>query len=150
MPSYSFLDVVATIDGEGGNFSIKDGAADEGISIEPVGDKNVMTPGADGSVMHSLLASTASVVTLRLLKASPVNAQLMQMYNFQTASSARHGNNTITVSDPARGDLVTVTKAAFKKAPALTYAKEGGTVEWQFDAGETTYVLGNGAAEAAA
>jgi len=95
--------------------------------------------------MHSLLASTASTVTLRLLKTSPVNAQLMTMYNYQTATSARHGTNTITVSDPARGDLVTATKAAFKKAPSLTYAKEGGIVEWQFDCGETTYKLGNGA-----
>lgn len=144
MPSYSFMDVTATIDGEGGNFSIREGAGDEGISIEPVGDRNVMTPGADGSVMHSLVASTASTVTLRLLKTSPVNAQLMEMYNHQTASAARHGSNTITVEDPARGDSVTVNQAAFKKAPSLTYAKEGGLVEWQFDGGETIYKLGSG------
>lgn len=148
MSSYSFVDVTAVIDGEGGNFSIKEGAADEGISIEPVSDRNVMTPGADGAVMHSLAASTASTVTLRLLKTSPVNRQLMTMYNHQTASAARHGTNTITVSDPARGDLVTVSKAAFKKVPPLTYAKEGGTVEWVFDGGETTYVLGSGSAQA--
>jgi hypothetical protein len=144
MSSYSFLDVTATIDGEGGNFSIKDGAAEEGITVEPVGDKNVMTPGADGEVMHSLVASKASTVTVRLLKTSPINQQLMALFNYQTSSSSRHGTNTITVRDAARGDLVTVTDAAFKKVPALNYAKEGGTVEWVFDGGKTNYVLGSG------
>jgi hypothetical protein len=40
-----------------------------------------------------------------------------------------------------------VTKAAFKKVPPLSYGKDGGNVEWVFDGGETTYVLGSGAAE---
>lgn len=144
MPSYSFQDVTMTIDGEGGNFSVKEGAAPEGISIEPSGDQNTMTPGADGSVMHSLGASSASTVTVRLLKTSPVNNQLMTLFNYQTVSAARWGRNTITVEDTARGDMVTVTNAAFKKAPNLAYAQEGGTVEWVFDGGKTTYLLGSG------
>lgn len=147
MGAYSFLDVTATIDGEGGNFSLKGGVADEGITIEPAGDINEMTTGADGDVMHSLIASTASTVTVRLLKTSPVNQQLMTMLNYQRSSSARHGTNTITVRDAARGDLITATKAAFKKVPPLTYAKSGGMNEWVFDCGETTQILGNGQAE---
>lgn len=143
MPAYSFLDVSAAIEGPGGLFTITgSGNADEGIKIEPVGDKNTMTPGADGSVMHSLAASKACTVTITLLKTSPTNALLMAMYNFQTASSARHGQNTLTVRDAARGDLLTVNEAAFKKMPAISYAKEGGTVEWQFDGGEVLPVLG--------
>jgi len=150
MPAYSFLDCTATIDGEGGNFSIREGAANEGISIEAASDQNVMTVGADGSAMHSLSAASACTVTLRLLKTSPVNAQLMAMFNYQAASASRWGTNTITVEDPARGDLVTVTGAAFKKPPALTYASEGGTVEWTFDGEKTVYVLGKGASSAEA
>jgi hypothetical protein len=111
------------------------GNADEGIKIEPVGDKNTMTPGADGSVMHSLAVSKACTVTITLLKTSPTNALLVSMFNFQTASSARHGQNTLVVRDSARNDLHTITEAAFKKMPAITYAKEGGTVEWQIDGG---------------
>lgn len=147
MASYSFKDVTATIDGEGGNFSLKGGIAEEGITIEPTGDLNEMTLGADGEVMHSLLASTSSAVTVRLLKTSPVNQQLMNMCNYQRSSSSRHGTNTITVRDAARGDIITATKAAFKKIPSLAYAKSGGTNEWVFDCGETTHVLGNGQAE---
>lgn len=148
MSSYSFLDVTATIDGPGGNFSIKDGASDEGITIAQVNAKNTMTPGADSAVMHSLAASTASTITIRLLKTSPVNNQLMQLYNFQTTSAARHGKNTITVSDPTRGDIVTALTVAFNKIPDLNYAKEGGMHEWIFDAGQTTQILGTGTAEA--
>lgn len=146
MPSYSLKDVTMTIDGEGGNLSLKEGVGDEGISIEPTGDQNTMTSGADGTVMHSLSASSASTVTLRLLKTSPVNAQLMTMFNYQAGSSSRWGTNTITVEDSARGDLVTVTNAAFKKAPPLKYAKDGDVQEWAFDGGQTTYVLGKGVA----
>lgn len=144
MTAYSFLDVTATIDGEGGNFSIKEGAGDEGISIEPTGDQNTMTEGANGDVMHSLHASTSSTVTVRLLKTSPVNAQLMTMNKYQAASASRWGQNTITVEDTARGDLITVTNAAFKKIPPLKYAKDGDMVEWVFDGGNTTWVLGKG------
>lgn len=141
--AYSFQDVSVSIDGPGGLFAIDgSGVADEGITIEAVGDKNTMTPGADGAVMHSLAASKACTVTIRLLKTSPANAQLMSMYNFQTASSARHGRNTFVVRDAARGDLVTVNGAAFKKAPSLTYAKDGGLVEWAFDGAEMLPLLG--------
>jgi len=143
MPAYSLQDVSCSIDGPGGMFEIMgSGVAEEGINIEPVGDKNTMTMGGDGAGMHSLSASTASTVTIKLLKTSPTNAQLMGMYNFQTGSSARHGQNTIVVRDAARGDLVTLNEVAFKKIPPIGYAKEGGLLEWTFDAIETIPMLG--------
>ncbi|MDD1617321.1 MAG: DUF3277 family protein [Methylococcaceae bacterium] len=146
MATYSFLDVTAAIQGPGGSINLAAGAgsAEEGITIEAMEDKNIMTIGADGAGMHSLVANEASTVTVRLLKTSPINAQLSQMYNTQTASSANHGRNTITVRDSIRGDSITMTEVAFKKRPAINYAKEGGAVEWTFDAIKTTTVLGNG------
>lgn len=148
MPSYSFADIEATIDGPGGNFSIKDGTATEGISIDPVSDQSTMTTGADGSVMHSLAVGSSCTATVRLLKTSPVNNLLMELFKYQTASAARHGQNVITVRDAVRGDLVTITEAAIKRPSALTYAQEGGLNEWVFDGGKTDYVLGTGTAEA--
>ena len=150
MATYSFQDVVATISGVGGSINLAAGAgvAEEGITIEPMEDKSVMTIGADGSGMHSLVANEASSVTIRLLKTSPVNRQLQEMYNQQTKSSANHGKNTITVRDAVRGDNITLTEVAFKKRPTVTYAKEGGLMEWTFDAIKTTAVLGSGTPEA--
>lgn len=149
MATYSFQDVVAAIVGVGGSINMAAGAAvaEEGITIEAVADKNTMTIGADGSGMHSLAANEASTVTVRLLKTSPVNAQLQLMYNLQTKSSLTHGKSVITVRDVVRGDSITMTGVAFKKRPAINYAKEGGLVEWTFDAVKTTQILGVGTPE---
>lgn len=146
MSTYSFLDVVAAMNGPGGAVNIGAGAAvaEEGITVEAVEDKNTMVIGADGSGMHNLNAGEASTVTVRLLKTSPTNALLQTMYNAQTQSSLLHGKNTITIRDIARGDIITLQKVAFKKRPAISYAKEGGINEWSFDAIKTSQILGVG------
>lgn len=146
MATYSFLDVNATLAGPGGVINLAAGAAaaEEGITIEAAEDKNVMTVGADGQGQHSLVASDAALVTVRLLKTSPVNAKLMAMYELQSASSALWGQNVLTVTDSGRGDLSVIQAAAFKKKPALNYAKEGGIVEWTFDAIKANSILGQG------
>lgn len=143
---YSFLNCQASIAGPGGfsNLAAGAAAAEEGITIEASEDKNVMTIGADGQGQHSLIASNAATVTVRLLKTSPNNAILMVMYDLQTSSSALHGINVITVVDSARGDLTVIRSAAFKKKPTLTYAKEGGMMEWTWDAIVANTVLGAG------
>jgi len=149
MATYSFQDVVAAISGIGGSFPLAYGAgtAEEGITVEAVGDKSTMVIGADGSGMHSLAAGEASTVSVKLLKTSPVNAMLQTMYHIQTHSSITHGRNIITIVNVARGDSITLTGVAFKKRPAITYAKEGGTIEWTFDATNATQILGVGTPE---
>lgn len=143
---YSFLNISATLAGPGGILNLAAGAAvaEEGISIEPVEDKNVMTIGADGKGQHSLVASDACTVTVRLLKTSPLNAALMLMYNLQSASSALWGANVFTVTDSARGDYNVVQGCAFKKKPTITYAKDGAMMEWTFDGIAANSILGAG------
>lgn len=144
MAAYSFQDVNVAIAGIGGNFLLGSGAgaADEGISIAPVADKNTMTMGADGSSMHSMNPSTASTVTVRLLKTSPINAFLMAMYNTQSTSSALWGLNVITVTILQTGEVIALSSCAFKKHPNLDYAREAKSVEWTFDCGRTSSTLG--------
>lgn len=142
---YSFLDVQASIVGPGGAFSLGAGAgnSEEGITIESAGDKSGMQVGADGYGQHSLYGDKSGTVTIRLLKTSPVNRQLMQLYNFQTGSSATHGQNTINVSDPTRGDVVACLQSAFKKAPNVNFQKEAGFNEWVFDSIRIERTLGD-------
>lgn len=142
--TYSFLDVQAAIVGPGGSLPLGSGSgnAKEGITIEMVEDKNRMTIGADGSQMHSLIASQAARVTIRLLKTSPLNAALAGMYNYQTRSSLFHGISTLVVTDFVRGDVYTCTNVAFSKFPKNDYAEEAGMIEWVFDAGKAIPVLG--------
>lgn len=146
MSTYSFKDFAAAIVGPGGAFNLGNGsgAAEEGVTIEPVGDKNVMLVGADGSGVNSLRADDSVTVTVRLLKTSPINAALMLMLNFQKLSSLNWGKNVITLRDVARGDTIVCTQAAFKRVPSLNYAVEAGTNEWTFDAITSTVILGTG------
>lgn len=146
MSSFSFKDVAAAITGPGGtiNLGVGSGAAEEGITIEPVGDKNVMTTGADGTGQHSLRADDSVTVTVRLLKTSPVNALLSAMLNFQKLSSLNWGKNTITVRDIIRGDSININLCAFARTPAITYATEAGFNEWVFHGISQTQILGIG------
>lgn len=148
MSTYSFLDIQSTLVGPTGVLDLGSGAsvADEGISIEPAGDKNTMLIGADGEGMHSLHADKSGTVTVRLLKTSPTNAKLMAMYDMQTASSALHGQNLITVTNPVSGDVTTARSCAFKKKPPMKYAKDGDIIEWTFDAIKIDTILGEYAA----
>lgn len=145
MATYSFLDVSAAITGPGGAINLGQGAgpAEEGITVDPNNDINSLTVGADGTPMHSLHADKSGTVTVRLLKTSPVNAKLAQMYGFQTAVSSNHGQNTLAIVNNQTGDSITCQAVAFKKAPSLTYAKDGGMNEWTFDAGVIDRILGS-------
>lgn len=143
---YSFLNVNCAFAGPGAILNLAAGAAvaEEGITIEATEDKNQMTIGADGKGQHSLIASDACTVTIRLLKTSPQNAALMAAYDLQSASSALWGQNVFTITDSGRNDLTVVQAAAFKKKPTITYAKEGGMMEWTFDGIQANSVLGSG------
>lgn len=143
---YSFLNISCTMAGPGivANLAAGAAAAEEGITIEAVGDKNVMTIGADGKGQHSLIASDAAKVTVRLLKTSPLNAVLMNAYDAQSVSSALWGQNTFTITDSGRGDYTVLQNAAFTKKPEIKYAQDGGIMEWVFDAIAATSILGSG------
>lgn len=142
--TYSFQDVQATLVGPTGVINLGYGAAvaEEGIGIDPAGDKNTMMIGADGEGMHSLHADKSGTITVRLLKTSPTNSKLMAMYDAQALSSALWGNNLITVTNPVSGDVTTCRACAFKKRPGLTYKKDGDIVEWVFDSLKIDTVLG--------
>ena len=142
--TYSFIDVQASITGPGGSFSLGYGSgnAEEGITIVTAGDKNTMTVGADGEVMHSLHADKSGQVTIRLLQTSPVNAQLHMLYNAQTLDSRLHGKNLIAITQSVSGDVTTCRSCAFKKKPDLKYQKVGQIVEWVFDAAKIDTMLG--------
>lgn len=143
MGAYSFLEIKAAIEGPGGAFPISGtGNAEEGIAVEPTGDKNVMTVGADGEVMHSLKADKSGTVTVNLLRSSQTNAQLKSMYNLQTTNARLHGKNTIVITNMASGDVITCRHCAFAKDPANAYATEGGTIAWTFHAGKIDGLLG--------
>lgn len=134
MTTYSFLSVVGSITGPGGAFSVGSnaGVSEEGVTVENIEDKDDMKVGADGDIMHSLRAGNAARLTIRLLKTSPVNALLSNLYNFQRQNPANWGQNILVFSDIYRGDVETMTLAAFAKPSGNTYAKDANMMEWAF------------------
>lgn len=145
MSSYSFKDVYATLTDPTGTIiplsGLGSGVAEEGISIEPTGDKNTMTVGADGSVMHSLSADESGVATIRYLQTSHANGLLNLLYQKQTQSALLHGHNVLTVTNVAGKEVIVSRQCAFKKYPAIKYGKEGAIMEWTFDLGHVVPVL---------
>jgi hypothetical protein len=144
MSTYSFLDVNASLVGPGGSVNLGQGAAvsEEGISVEPTDDIDSMTVAADGTPMHSLHANKSGTVTVRVLKTSPVNQKLALLYALQTSFASSHGQNTVSISNSHTQDVITCQQVAFKRAPTITYAKEGGMNEWVFNAGIIDRTLG--------
>jgi len=143
--TYSFADVVCSITGPGGTFSLSESnVADEGITIEMTEDKSTMTTGATRGGMHSLHESRAGRVTIRLLKNSPTNRLLSDLYRYQTQSSAYFGQNTISLSNPIWQDDHVCAQCAFVRMPTNANAKDGGMMEWQFNALDIDSLLGDG------
>lgn len=146
MATYSFIDVTASLTGVGGTINLGNGAgnSEEGITVSMVESKNTMMIGADGTAMHSLHAGQGATITVTLLKTSPVNQLLSEMFNLQRVSSTAWGKNVITLRNNATGDVLTGTQAAFQKWPDLAYAKDGNTNAWVFDVGVVNGNLGAG------
>ena len=146
MATYSFLDVQAAIADDIASFDLgsQSGIAEEGITIAMDGDKGTLTFGADGTPMHSLHAAQGGTVSFRYQKTSPINYKLAQFYTQATTSSANYGNATITIRNPTRGDTITCTMCGMKKLPDNVNAKEGGMMDWVFNAGVIAQVLGDG------
>lgn len=142
--TYSFLEVVAAISGPGGviNLGSGAGAAKEGITVDAVADIDSMVIGADGSGMHSLVADKSARATIRLLKTSPANQLLSLMAAFQRSSAAQFGQNTISIVDQARGDVLTLRQVAFARIPSINYGSEAGMIEWTFNAVTFDLALG--------
>lgn len=144
MSTYSFLDVTASLTGPTGVIDLGQGSAnsEEGITVAMGGNKNTMTIGADGEVMHSLHADKSGTITVNLLKTSPTNKKLSLAYNAQSQSSATWGNNVIVIRNKVSGDIITARSVAFQKQPDNANAKTGNTMPWVFDCGKIDQVLG--------
>jgi len=146
MATYSFIDVHATLvdSATGANISIGSGSgvAEEGITVAQIDNVGHMQIGADATPMQVLQATRGARMTLRMLKTSPVNAQLMALVEAQRVSGALWGQNTITITEIATQDEVTLAKAAFEKIPDNNYDKTGKMFEWTFLVGDATQVLG--------
>jgi hypothetical protein len=143
--TYSFADVHAMLTGPGLVAILGDGSgsSEEGITFEPVDERDRMTIGADGTGMHSLSQNRSAKVRVRVLKTSPINSVLQLGLNYQSSFSGFWGVNRITVSNPVTGDQLTATGVAFERQPPNTWGKDSNLIEWSFTAIYASQTLGN-------
>jgi len=118
------------------------GNAKEGIDIAQLDEFGHLEVGADGTPMHSLHVNKAARITVRLLKTSPINNLLSLAAAYQRQSGALHGQNTLSIANPATGDFITCQKVGFEKVPDIKYAEDGGMIDWTFLGGITDVLLG--------
>lgn len=144
MKSYSFINTQCSLVGPGAALQLGygSGIAEEGITIEPAGDVNTMTIGADGQGFHNLHADRSGHITVRVLKTAPINGLLAAALAFQRTSAANWGQNTITTVNTAMGDTITAQQVAFSKIPTVEYSKDPRFNEWRFDAIDIDFGLG--------
>jgi hypothetical protein len=146
LPVYSFSDVHGLFVGPGGviPFGMGFGSADEGITFEQTEDKNKMTVGAGGDYMHALIMNDSAKASIHLLKTSPLNAALTQMFAYQKTSSLFWGKNLLSVTNPATGDQNSGAGVAFTRRPSNSYAKDPNQLVWDFEIGALYVTLGAG------
>lgn len=144
MKTYSFINTTCSMSGPGCalNLGYGAGASEEGITVEPAGDLNTMTIGADGEGFHSLHADRSGHITVRVLKSSPLNGLLAAVLAFQRTSAANWGQNTISLRNDALGDNIVAQNVAFAKIPTVEYNKDPKFNEWRFDAIRVDFGLG--------
>lgn len=144
--TYSFESVTAAIVGPNGAFSIGYGAAvDEGgISVEMAEDKGSLVVGSDGEAMHVLNAGRSGRITVRFLKTSPTNGLMQALYDLDTNDPSSYGQNTITITDTSRTELVIAQQCGQVRFPGVVYGKQGAPLEWSFNCAKIHHLLNAG------
>lgn len=142
---YGFQGISANLVGPGGNVDLAfgSGAAEDGLTFEPLADQSTVEVGADGFLAHSLSASTAHAITARYSKVSPETNKILQiMANLQQVNPSLNGTNILTLRDIYNGDTIICEFVAFTKWSPLNYARQAGKNEWTFVAARVQRLLG--------
>ena len=144
MATYSFMNITATLAGVTGVIDLGYGAAvtKEGITVTMAQERDAMTVGADGEVMHSLRMDKSGTIVVRLLYTSPQNAKLQAMFDLQTLTSTGWGMNVITIRNKDNDEVIVARDVAFARSPDRNYAEDGQFLEWSFNCGKIDAIIG--------
>lgn len=147
MTTYSFLDVALSISGPNISATIGGtgtGSAEEGFSVMFEEDSDVMTQGADGSVMHSLTAALRGRIELHILKTSPLNAQLSSAWALDRLNGSQQwAKNQLSVRNPVSGDTYSANECGIRKHADNNYAMRGNILTWVFNCSKIDPALGS-------
>ena len=112
------------------------------ISIEQRGDNTSVDRSADSHYMFSKINDDLCDITISVHQTSPLNSQLIKMYNFLRAAPSAAWNSIQINFDTVLGlpEVVNCNGVAFMKRSGKAYQSEGQNYTWAF-VGIVKYVL---------
>ena len=130
MPSYSFKNVAATLNGQQ-ILGFWDG--DDAVSVAPITDVGSMLIGADGVGLFSQSANEGATITLRLQHTSPAHRLLHQLWARQKARGVRVTGFPFAFIDADSGEGGATSQCYIQAAPSDSKGVAAGPREWVLD-----------------
>lgn len=135
--TYSFGDVVASLNFAGIIPIVITGQGTGSIDTSMSGEKTVHDVAADGSVMVSKILGNNGTIALSLQQTSSAHKLLLLWYNYiLNAPSNEWANNTITIRNNVLGETIVATGVSPQKLPDKPYQAQGQKVTWNLMAAE--------------
>jgi len=117
-----------------GVFPVESGRSDgDFIKISPKEDRYIARQGVDGETTRSDTGACIVRVTVTVMQTSSANAYFSALYNGDIAADGGAGVVPLGITDLGGRSLFASAEAWIPKMPDQTYAKEAGTIDWDFD-----------------
>jgi len=124
-----------------GTFKMGGFGEEGGVTVTRSEGKWVMTPGADGRVSRSYVASDAGTVAITLMQTSESNAVLSQL--LATDTKTLRAQTLLAIKDTLGGSVYTSTDAWLQGPPEVSLNKGVEEYTWTFDCADLAmYVAG--------
>jgi hypothetical protein len=137
--TYSFGDVVATLNFAGIVPLTLTGEGVGSINTAMATDKTAHDVAADGSVMTSKILGNNGTIAIEIQQSSPAHKLLLLWYNYiLNAPSSEWANNSITIRNNVIGETILCEAVAPQKLPDKPYQASGQKVTWNLMAANIT------------
>lgn len=135
--TYSFSDVVATLNFAGIIPLTVTGEGVGSIDISMAGEKTAHDVAADGSVMVSKLLGDNGSIAISVQQTSSIHKNLLLWYNYiKAAPSNEWANNSLTIRNNVIGETTVATGVSPQKLPDKPYQAQGQKVTWNLMAAD--------------
>lgn len=117
----------------------------DAVGVSRSNDGYAMASGADGEVLFSKMNDRTGTITFTLLYGSSANKTFSDLAALDAQNNT--GLASISIRDTRGGSKIFARQCRVQKIPDVTFAKEGGTLEWIFMCADIDIELNGLAAE---
>lgn len=144
LSTYSFKDVVGSINTDLLDDYVFTGEGTGSISISKSTERTAHDIAADGSVMVSKIPGNNGTLTIEVQQTSPLNAWLNQWFQaLWNSKTAKWAETTVLIKCSHLGIMHVCTGVSPSKEPDVPYQAQGGRVTWQLMCADITTTTTN-------